>query len=162
MSNDHEIDRMMGEGFMAHPDAGEGMDQASEIQRLKDKLDDPRGGVPLPGHEERSVHVILATATVLRGGLDHLMHGSECTPILDRLLGRFENILGTIRGTVCAPVEENVVLLMIDCEDVLLEMQRARGADTGMKDKLRTWLKVQRLKKMAAGMGDKPGAASAN
>lgn len=161
MSDKHEVSWMESEGGTAHPD-GDSTRQNAEIERLNTILrNSSGGGVTVMGREERAVHAVLAMAMVLQGALDDLMADCrECPKTLDRLLGRMENIIGTIRGTVVAPVEENVLLLTIDCEDVLAEMQRARGADTGLKDKLRDWLKGERLRKMAESMGSSPSDES--
>lgn len=104
--------------------------QAGEIARLKALTDNPDGGVTVMGREERAVHAVLTMATVLYGALEDLMWGAECPKNLDRLLDRMEHIIGMIRGTVCAPAEENAVLLLLDCEAALAIIKKARGVES--------------------------------
>ena len=131
MSEDHEISRMQNEGGMSHPDGGRMDRQAREIERLKAITNIPGSdGVPSKGAEERAIHALLAMATILQGALDDLMHGSECTPTLDRLLRRMQDVLGAIRGVVIIPAEENADLLLLDCEASLAIIKKARGVES--------------------------------
>lgn len=58
--------------------------------------------------------------------------GAECPKNLDRLLDRMEHIIGMIRGTVCAPAEENAVLLLLDCEAAFAIIRRRVGLNPNM------------------------------
>lgn len=156
-----EIHRMENEGCTSHPDAdAERPDrqerQNAEIERLKARLDNVGGGVPLMGREERAIHAVLAMATIMRGALDDFMYAdaavsSDCPQALDRLLRLMQDIIGAIRGVVIIPVEENVDLLLAQCESTLAAMEKSRRAQVD-----------ERYRRMAAGMGDEPAHATAN
>lgn len=124
--------------------------QNTEIERLNAVLRNPGGGVRSKGAEERAVHALRAMALILNGALDDLMADcQECPKTLDRLLSLMGNIIGMIRGTVNAPVEDNVALLVAKCEDAILEMEQARGVKTKLKDLL---TQSERYSKMAESM----------
>lgn len=155
-----EIARWEGEGggTAHHPDGGH-MDQErqhAEIERLKARLDNVGGGVPLMGREERAIHAILAMATIMRGALDDFMYAgaavsSDCPPTLNRLLALMQDIIGAIRGVVIIQPEDNVALLLAKCEGAIREMERARGVQT---EPGKTQRPGERFQKMAASLGE--------